>query len=337
MNNRELFFKSTLTAVEKKHSSDEDEFLQFIFHKELQNLSFSSTFKSSVEYKGITVSNPSIPVGIYFPNTTEINDFIEKYQHTGKKKCYKKLITLIKMPLMFYINELTQTHELPESAILLLKSIQFISTTMDFSKSIFFKKTLHRILINLQDSYKTYLVSRIAEMKYTPLSIVENKKILSLINLTPTEEAFQLTCLFGTTEMIKIFLQNGFDVNELFEAPRRNPINITPLMNAAQEGNIDVMHILLDHKAQIDLADSDGRTALMYAALNSQLSAAKLLVEHHADIAKRDTSGSTASDLSCIYNAVLHNENTINTNEEIKKLLLYTEPTTSCSGMCLIL
>ena len=332
MINRANFFSvteskpSTPDAIE--HTNGENAFFHFLFHPDLQEKSFATTFHSQLECKGVTVSNPNMPVTLYFPTQAEMNTVLEKHQDNEKLKSYREIIELIEMPFIFYINELIQTNELPDSAIYLLRSIPYISDIMDFKKNIFHKDLLHKLLIQLQDSYSMYLIKRIAEMKYTPLSTQESHKILSLIDLTPSIEAFKFTAYYGTNEMIEKFLDNGFNINELFSDPSKKYIigNTTPLMHAASKGNIPVISVLLKRGAQINCSDDAGYTALMHAASHSQLDAVKLLLTYHADINKKDKNGRTARDLSCIYNSVLFDSIIIDKNEAISKLLSDLEP-----------
>ena len=52
---------------------------------------------------------------------------------------------------------------------------------------------------------------------------------------------------------------------------------MTPLMLAATEGRIDVLHLLLERKAVTDLRDYTGRTALMWARRTGKRTAIRIL------------------------------------------------------------
>jgi ankyrin repeat protein len=68
----------------------------------------------------------------------------------------------------------------------------------------------------------------------------------------------------------------------------------TPLIFAAQYNAIDGAKALLDHGADINLADPDGITPLMMAILNGNYDFANVLVQRGADVTKADRSGRTA-------------------------------------------
>ena len=66
----------------------------------------------------------------------------------------------------------------------------------------------------------------------------------------------------------------------------------------AQTANI--VHLLVDGKANVDIADECGRTAVMRAAQRYNTSVALALVHHGADLNRSDRFGQTAVSLSTI-------------------------------------
>lgn len=73
-------------------------------------------------------------------------------------------------------------------------------------------------------------------------------------------------------------------------ANSRDERGVTPLHLAAKEGRLDVIEILLEHFAEVDLQDNDGDTALHLAAYNGRRQAIELLVSKGAsvDLTNRD-------------------------------------------------
>ncbi len=68
----------------------------------------------------------------------------------------------------------------------------------------------------------------------------------------------------------------------------------TPLHLAAQVGSVDILRLLLDVGAPVDVGDRDNSTALDVAAQCGQMDAVRLLVEAGADARHRDNNGMTA-------------------------------------------
>ena len=93
----------------------------------------------------------------------------------------------------------------------------------------------------------------------------------------------------GRTEVVKLLLDMKADVNV------RDTDGFTPLYIAAQNGHTEVVKLLLDHKADVNASrHTDGATPLYIAAWNGHTEVVKLLLDHKADLnASRHTDGST--------------------------------------------
>ncbi|KAI9499194.1 hypothetical protein BDB00DRAFT_795783 [Zychaea mexicana] len=70
----------------------------------------------------------------------------------------------------------------------------------------------------------------------------------------------------------------------------------TPLIYAACFGKADVVHVLLDAGAKVDVQDKRGWTALMWATTNSHSQVVELLLDHGASSNARSARGRTALD-----------------------------------------
>jgi ankyrin repeat protein len=68
----------------------------------------------------------------------------------------------------------------------------------------------------------------------------------------------------------------------------------TPLMYAAREGAIEAGRVLLDRGAAVNTADPDGATALVLAIINYHYDFAALLLDHKADPNLADSTGMAA-------------------------------------------
>ena len=75
------------------------------------------------------------------------------------------------------------------------------------------------------------------------------------------------------------------------------------LLSLAVYSDLDAMKFLVDHGANINAADSDGRTALMYAANNDRLplEIVKLLIDNGADVNARNYEGFSALDAARLH------------------------------------
>jgi ankyrin repeat protein len=69
-------------------------------------------------------------------------------------------------------------------------------------------------------------------------------------------------------------------------------------MNASAAGYEDVVDVLIEHGADVNLADVDGRTALMHAAAGKYVDAIPHLIAAGANLFAKDRAGDTALDLA---------------------------------------
>jgi len=89
--------------------------------------------------------------------------------------------------------------------------------------------------------------------------------------------------LNGQTEIIQLALNNGTDPNSV------DPTGRTALMLAAFNGHLDIAKILVGAGADLRAADQTGRTALMYASTGPNLPMVKFLLDHGAKINAADS------------------------------------------------
>lgn len=83
---------------------------------------------------------------------------------------------------------------------------------------------------------------------------------------------------YGRTEVVRLLLDKGADVN------MGNEGSETPLHYAARHGHTTVMNILLEHGADVSQAGTGCGTPLQWAARNGQIKGAELLLAYDADI-----------------------------------------------------
>ena len=96
-------------------------------------------------------------------------------------------------------------------------------------------------------------------------------------------------------EIVEMLIKVGADVNNSITAIA-SPLGemTTPLMKAAVHENIEILQLLIDAHAHINLQDRDGRTALIYAVGNNNVATAQALINRHANVDIPDRNGNAA-------------------------------------------
>ncbi len=88
--------------------------------------------------------------------------------------------------------------------------------------------------------------------------------------------------------MVSLLLSNGFAIDA------KDSTGATPLLYAAYSGDCKLVKILLNHRADPNVQDSDyGDTPLIQAVAANRQSCVTLLLAHHADINHANKSGLT--------------------------------------------
>ncbi len=101
--------------------------------------------------------------------------------------------------------------------------------------------------------------------------------------------------LEGDRMRVRILLELGVSPNE-----REKLLGSTALMAACLAGQAEIARDLLDHGAELDLRDNDGRTALMEACLAGNRNSVIMLVERGADVHAESRHGTTPLLAACI-------------------------------------
>ncbi|KAL1505978.1 hypothetical protein ABEB36_005419 [Hypothenemus hampei] len=104
------------------------------------------------------------------------------------------------------------------------------------------------------------------------------------------ETALTLACCGGFTEVADILLKAGADI-ELGAS--------TPLMEAAQEGHLELVRFLLEYAANVNAVTQTNDTALTYACENGHTDVAELLIQYGADIEHESEGGRTPLMKAC--------------------------------------
>lgn len=93
---------------------------------------------------------------------------------------------------------------------------------------------------------------------------------------------------WGFIDIVKILIDKGADINI------RGLYGNTALTFATQSGFVEIVKILIDNGAELNIKDDGGYTALMYASMDGYIDIAIILIEKGADINIKDGFGNTA-------------------------------------------
>ncbi len=95
---------------------------------------------------------------------------------------------------------------------------------------------------------------------------------------------------------VAALIARGADVNTT------TPEGVTPLMYASDNGDLEMVKLLLDHDANPNMQPVSGITALMSAVLQNRFDVAEYLASHGADPNLQDQNGITALNYAAAYN-----------------------------------
>lgn len=104
------------------------------------------------------------------------------------------------------------------------------------------------------------------------------------------ETALTLACCGGFLEVADYLIKHGADI-ELGAS--------TPLMEAAQEGHLDLVKFLLENKADVHAQTQTGDTALTYACENGHTDVAEVLLYYGAELEHLSEGGRTPLMKAC--------------------------------------
>ncbi|XP_044726605.1 putative ankyrin repeat protein RF_0381 isoform X3 [Chrysoperla carnea] len=151
------------------------------------------------------------------------------------------------------------------------------------------------------------------ECRKTPLfKAIENKnlKITKLLldngaNVKDDPKLLHSATMGECTEIVELLLQHNADVNV------KDGCGQTPLYNAIQNNRLEIIELLLKHEADVNVKNRFGQTPLYNAVKNYQLEITELLLKHEADVNVKNLYGRTP-----LYKAIKNNQ------LEITELLL---------------
>gem|GEM_PF-888537 len=123
---------------------------------------------------------------------------------------------------------------------------------------------------------------------YHIIKLTGQKSLTANVPDTKAEQELLTACQENNIGKVKKLLSEG--VNPNAQDPQSGA---TALMLASEKGNKDIVELLLDRKALINLKSINGRTALYGAVMSGNIEVAKVLVAKGADINAEDLEGGT--------------------------------------------
>jgi len=103
--------------------------------------------------------------------------------------------------------------------------------------------------------------------------------------------ALHLACYFGQPEAAKVLLENGAKA----DAVANNPTRVMPLHSAASARNLAAARLLLEHRAPVDARQQAGWVPIHAAAQNGDGEMLDLLLKHGANAEIANDEGKTAA------------------------------------------
>lgn len=95
----------------------------------------------------------------------------------------------------------------------------------------------------------------------------------------------------GDLEKLKVLLKQGRSINE---RDPRVKFGWTPLIAAIYQRNTNVVHYLIQAGADVNIPDNSGETAIMWATVSDEnIDIVRDLIAHGADLNARDKVGAT--------------------------------------------
>jgi len=89
-------------------------------------------------------------------------------------------------------------------------------------------------------------------------------------------------------EVVSLLVEHGAEINV------EDLHNWTPLMYACNVNNYEIIEYLLSKEVKINHQDLDGKTALMISCIKGDLKSIKILIANKANVSLKDNSGKSA-------------------------------------------
>jgi len=134
------------------------------------------------------------------------------------------------------------------------------------------------------ETYAYELNPRISADTFAPQRIIQNRKLESVIRQMETPDALLLkACRNGDVKLAADSLARGANANTKTSLMDRPP-SFSPLMFAAQAGNLDLIKLLVEHGAEVNAGALSGAPPLQFACMDGKIETVNYLIEHGASL-----------------------------------------------------
>ncbi|WP_417336537.1 ankyrin repeat domain-containing protein [Halobacteriovorax marinus] len=215
------------------------------------------------------------------------------------------------LPFSFQVDQLIQRGDF-ENFKRILSAKENVKETIDAISSEDGRTLLTRASFGAPLPYIKYLVDEMGadvnkadKEEITPLmeaAASENIEVLSYLLERGAKtgaknklgaDALTIALSSGDAAMARLLLKNGADPNHKW-----NKHGVTHLMNAARNGHLDALKVLLSFKANINTQDLEGNTALHYAASEGFKSIVSELLRENATKTIKNQQGNSPLELA---------------------------------------
>ena len=138
-------------------------------------------------------------------------------------------------------------------------------------------------------------------------------------------------CSSGDTVTVRFLLESGVFANA-------NSNGKIPIVAASTNGHIEIVKLLLEFGAKVDLQNDNGESALIHASMNGHIEIVNLLLEHAAEVDLQDNDGDSALNCACLsghieivklllnQGAKIDNDNSASSVNEVVQVLEHGDP-----------
>lgn len=96
--------------------------------------------------------------------------------------------------------------------------------------------------------------------------------------------------LTGNVKEVRRYLKSGIDINQPIPGEQGYP------MHFAVNSSVEMIQLLIEHGADVNVKDEKGKTPLHITAVTPSVEKMQLLIEHGADVNAVDANGKTPLD-----------------------------------------